>query len=136
MDEFRRNLAQSLDVGSPVMDAEKLLRHGAKHSRDLFGLHGRVRAESGQNRLQAVAVILPRVARQIAGAGVHAALVGRYNEHAASLSKLRKTLRKQTLQLRKEVAFDAAHGAVETHAANSTFFNPGASMYRTTKASR
>src|SRR5882724_8561413 len=129
VDEFRRNLAQSFDVGSPVMHAEKLLRHGAEHSSDLFRLHGRMGAKSGQNRLQPVAVIHPRVARQVAGAGVHAALVGRYNEHAASLSKLHQTFHKQAVQLRKEIAFDTAHCTVETHAANSTFLNPGASMY-------
>ena len=135
-DEFRRNLAQSLDVGSPVMHAEKLLRHGAEHSRDLFRLHGSVGAESRQNRLEPAAVVLPRIARQIARAGVYAALVRRYNEHAASWSKLRKAFHKQVLQLREQIAFDTAHGTVEAHAANSTFFNPGASMYRTTKANR
>src|SRR4029077_7625549 len=44
MDELRRDLAESLDVGSPVMRSEKLYRHGAKHSRDLLGLHGSMRA--------------------------------------------------------------------------------------------
>src|SRR4029077_1909738 len=58
-DELRRDLAQSLDVGSPVMDVEYLLRNSTKHSRDLIGLHGSMRAKSGQNRLQPVAVILP-----------------------------------------------------------------------------
>src|SRR5207253_6062720 len=37
MDELRRDLAESLNVGSPVMHSEKLCRHGAKHSRDLLG---------------------------------------------------------------------------------------------------
>ena len=34
-DELGRNLAQRLDVGAPVMDAEEILRHVAEHVRDL-----------------------------------------------------------------------------------------------------
>jgi hypothetical protein len=56
-----------------------------------------MRAESWQNRLQLVAVILPRVARHIAGTEVHAAVIGRHGQHAASWSKLRQTLRKPAL---------------------------------------
>src|SRR6266404_1676564 len=136
VDELRRDLAESFHAGSPVMHSEKLCRHGAKHSRDLLGLHGSMRAKSGQNRLQPVAVMLPRVARQVARAGMYTALIGRYNEHAISLSQLRQTAHKQILQLRKQIAFDTAGGAVETHAANSTFFSPGASRYITIRASR
>ena len=136
MDELRRDLAESLNVGSPVMHSEKLCRHGAKHSRDLLGLHGSVRTESRQNGLQPVAVILPRVAGQVARAGVYTALIGRDNEHAISLPQLRQTAHNQILQLWKQIAIDTACGAVETHAANSTFFNPGASRYITIRASR
>src|SRR6266403_5323297 len=136
VDELRRDFAESLNVGSPVMHSEEVYRHGAKHSRDLLGLHGSMRAKSRQNRLQPVAVILPRVARQVARAGMYTALIGRYNEHAISLSQLRQTAHKQILQLRKQIAFDTAGGAVETHAANSTFFSPGASRYITIRASR
>src|ERR1700675_2032033 len=118
------------------MHSEKLYWHGAKHSLDLLGLHGSVRTESRQNGLQTVVVMLPRVARQVARAGLSTALIGRYNEHAISLSQLRQTAHKQILQLRKQIAFDTAGGAVETHAANSTFFSPGASRYITIRASR
>src|SRR6266404_1436041 len=136
VDELRRDLAESLNVGSPVMHSEKLCRHGAKHSRDLLGLHGSMRAKSRQNRLQPAAIMLPRVARQVARPGMYAALIGRYNEHAISLPQLRQTAHKQILQLWNQIAFDTACGAVETHAANSTFFSPGASRYMTIKASR
>src|SRR5258708_33495642 len=136
MDELRRHLAERLNVGSPVMHSEKLYRHGAKHARDLLGLHGSMRAKSRQNRLQPVAIILPRVARQVARAGMYTAFIGRYNEHAISLPQLRQTAYKQIPQLRKQIAFDTAGGAVETHAANSTFFSPGASRYITIRASR
>src|SRR5207245_3095359 len=131
VDELRRDLAESLNVGSPVMHSEKLCRHGAKHSRDLLGLHGSMRAKSRQNRLQPVAVMLPRVARQVARAGMYTAFIGRYNEHAISLSQLRQTVHKQILQLWKQIVFDAAGCTVEAHAANSTFFSPGASRYIT-----
>src|ERR1700745_3547655 len=106
VDEFRWNLAQGLGVGSPVMHAEKLLWHGAKHSRDLIGPHGRMCAKSGQNRLQPVAVILPRVARQVARAGMYAALIGRYSEYAISWPQLGKTLCKKILQLWEEITFN------------------------------
>src|SRR5258708_13913985 len=136
VDELRRDLAESLHAGSPVMHSEKLCRHGAKHSRDLLGLHGSMRAKSGQNRLQPVAVMLPRVARQVARAGMYTALIGWYNEHAISLPQLRQTDYKQILQLCKQIAFDTPSAAAQTHAANSTFFSPGASRYITIRASR
>ena len=99
MDEFRRNLAEELDIRAPVVDAEKFLRHRSEHSRDWFRLHSSMRTQSRQNRLKAVAKIFPRVARQIARAGMHAALVGRHNQHALPLPKLRKTFHKQSMQL-------------------------------------
>src|SRR5260370_535555 len=136
MDELRRYLAESLNVGSPVMHSEKLYRHGAKHARDLVRWHGSMGAKSRENRLQPVAVILPRVMRQVARAGMYTALIGRYNKHAISSPHLRQTAHKQILQLWKQIAFDTAGGAVETHAANYTFFSPGASRYMTTKANR
>src|ERR1700675_2934813 len=74
VDELRRDLAESLNVGSPVMHAEKLYRNSAKHSCDLLGSHGSMRAKSWQNGLQPAAVMLPRVARQLARAGMYTAL--------------------------------------------------------------
>src|SRR5258708_28275884 len=35
-DKFRGHLAESLHIGSPVMHAKKLVRHGAEHSLDLI----------------------------------------------------------------------------------------------------
>ena len=64
---------------------------------------------------------------------MHSALVGRYNEHTVSFPQLRKTLGEQVLQLRKQIAVDAARGTEEAHVANSTFFVPGA---KTAHASR
>ena len=81
--------------------------------------------ERGQHRFETVAVVLPRIARQLAGAGMQAALVGRNNEHAVPLSQLRQAFRKQIVQLRKQIAFDTARGAVETHAVNSTPLQSG-----------
>src|ERR1035438_3234348 len=95
-----------------------------------------MRAERRQNRLQPVTIVFRRIARQVASAGMHAALVGRYDEHTVSLSKLRKTLGEQTLQLRKQIALDAARGTEEAHAEKATFFSPGASRYRAIKANR
>src|ERR1700692_4050636 len=136
VDELGRDLAESLDVGSPVVGAEERLRHGAKHSRDLLGLHSSMGAQSRQYCLHPVAIILPRVARQIAGAGMYAALIGWHNEHAISLPQFGKILRKQLLQLRKQIAFDSARVAVEASTVNSPFFSPGASKYKTSKASK
>jgi hypothetical protein len=56
-----------------------------------------MRAESGENRLQPVAIKLPRVARQIAGALVHATVVGWYDEYTISSSEFRKALYQQIL---------------------------------------
>ena len=93
MDELRRDLAKGLDVASPVVDAEKILQHGSKHSRDLPGLHGGVCAERRQNRLHPIAVVFPRIARQLAGAGMQAALVRRHGEHAVPLPEFRQAFR-------------------------------------------
>src|ERR1700674_2092191 len=99
VDIFRRHFAEGLDVGAPIVNAEKFLRHGSKHSCDLFVLHGGMRAKSRQNRLQPIAVILPRVARQVAGAGMNPALIWRYDDYAAPLSKFGKTLQQQSAQV-------------------------------------
>ena len=97
-DEFRRDLAESLNVGSPVMHAKKLFRDRAKHSRDLLRLHRSMRAESRQNRLESVAVILPRVAREVTGTRMHAALIRWHDENPVALSELRKTFHQQIVQ--------------------------------------
>ncbi len=135
-DKFRRNLAQSLNIGSPVMHAKKLLRYYAEHSLDLIGLHGGMCAEGGQHRLQPITVEFPCVTRQVAGAGVHAAVVGRNDEDAVPWSQSCQAFRKKILQLWKQIAFESACAAVEAHAANSTFLSPGASRERTIRASR
>jgi hypothetical protein len=62
-------------------------------------MHRTMRAEGRQNRLELVAEILPRVARQVAGAGMHAALIWWHDENPAPFSKLRKTFHKQIVQL-------------------------------------
>src|SRR6267378_671053 len=67
VDELRRYFAKGLDISSPVVDAEKVSRHRSKHSRDLVWLHGGMGAEGRQNCLELVAIVLPRVARQVAG---------------------------------------------------------------------
>src|SRR5580704_546095 len=95
VDEFGWNLAEGRDVGAPVMHPEKLYRHGAKHPRDLLGLHGSVCAESRQNRLEPVAEILPGVAREVASAGMHAALIRWHDENPVPFPKLRQTLHQQ-----------------------------------------
>jgi hypothetical protein len=47
---------------------------------------------------------------------MNAALIGRHYEHTISLPQLGKTLCKQISQVWKQIAFDAACGAVEAHA--------------------
>src|SRR4029077_1145914 len=118
VDEFSGNFAESFDIGSPVMHTKKILRDFAKHSRDLLRLHGGMGAEGRKNRLKPVAVVLPRIASQIARAGVHAAVVGWHDHHTVAIPQLRKTLRKQVLQLRNEIAFEIPGSAVEAHAAS------------------
>ena len=135
-DELRRNFAEGLDIRSPVVDEEQFLRHGSEHARDLLRLHGGVCAERGQNRLETIAVVLPRITRQLTGAGMQAALVRGHGEHAVPLAEFRQAFREQIFQLRKQIGFDTAHGAVEAHAVNSTFFSPGASRYKMSSARR
>src|SRR5438045_2870815 len=118
------------------MNTEQFARHGAKHSRDLAGLHGGMRPEGRQDCLQMVSVIFPRVSRQVAGAGMNAALVRWHNQYAVSLPELCEAPAQQAWQLRKQIAVDIAGGAVKTHSANSTFFSPGASAYRKIRAIR
>ena len=127
--ELGGNLAQGLDVGAPVMNAEEILRHIAEHVRDLVRAHGGVRAQRGQNGLEPVAVVLPRIARQLAGAGVLAAS-DRAARQARCLrcAELGQALRKQIVQLpRSQIGIGASYCAVKTHATDSTFFSPGAS---------
>ena len=81
------------------MHAEKLCRHGAKHSRELLRIHRSMRAEGRQDGLELVAEILPGVARQVAGARMHAALIWWHDENPAAFSKLRKTFHQQIVQL-------------------------------------
>ena len=136
INKLRRNFAENLDLRSPVVDVEKLLRHGSEHARDLVGLHGGMCAKRRQNRLHPIAVIFPRIAGQFAGARVQAALVRRHGEHAIPLAEFRHAFRQQLFQLREQIGFDTARGAVKAHAVNSTFFSPGASRHKTTSARR
>ena len=76
-----------------------------------------MRSQRGQNRLQPVAIVLPRNARQLTRARMQPALVGRHRNHAASLPKLRQALHQQIVQLpRRQIGFNAARRAIETHA--------------------
>ena len=116
-DELGRDFAQGLDVCTPVMHAEKLCGHGAKHSRELLRIHRSMRTEGRQNRLKLVAVILPGVARQVAGARMHAALIRWHDENSVAFSKLRKTFHQQITQLLlRQIGSDIARVAVKTHA--------------------
>ena len=67
---------------------------------------------------------------------MQAALVRGHGKHAVPLAEFRQAFRKQIFQLRKQIGFDTAHGAVKAHAVNSTFFSPGASRYKMSSASR
>jgi hypothetical protein len=57
-----------------------------------------MRAESGENGLEAFSIILPRITRQLARAGVFAALVGWHGEHTIPLTEFRQALRQQVFQ--------------------------------------
>jgi hypothetical protein len=81
------------------VNAKEILRHISEHVRNLAGLHGRMRSKGGKNRLQAVAIVLPRKTRQIAGAGVYTALVGRHGNHAVPLAEPGQAFREQIVQL-------------------------------------
>jgi hypothetical protein len=127
VNKFRWNFAESFNIRAPVVDAKKLRWNCPEHPRNLFGLHGGVSAKSGQDCSYRVTIMLPCVARQVAGTRVYAAVIRRDDEHAIAWPELRQATLKQILQLRKQIVFDSADGAIETHAANSTFFKPGAS---------
>ena len=86
---------------------------------------GNIGAENGQDLLQPAA----------GGGGTRLWSEGTTSTRLP-LSSFARPFRKQALQLGKKIAFDTAYGAVQTHAANSTFFNPGANIYRTIKANR
>ena len=85
-----------------------------------------MRAEGRQDRLEPVAVILPGIARQVAGARMYAALIRWHHENPVAFSQLRKTFHEQIVQLlQRQIAFSTTRGAIETHAMNSTFVIPG-----------
>ena len=52
-----------------------------------------------QHRLQLVAVVLPRVTRQVAGPRVLAALIGRHSQHVLARAQLAQALHQQFFQL-------------------------------------
>ena len=100
------NLAECLDIGAPVVHAEEFGRHVAVHVLELRGLHGGMGAESGEHRFHAVAVVLPGVASEVAGAGMEAGHVRRNGQHALSFAELGQALREQIVQLRRrEIGF-------------------------------
>ena len=105
--------------------------------RDLVRPHRRVRANGGKDRLELFAVVFVDIAGEFAGAGVLAALVGRHSENVATRAEPGKAFDEQIVQLlRREIGIDAAFCAIEAHADNSTFFNPGASRTMITSAVR
>ncbi len=99
VNELRRNLADRFHIGSPVVNAEEILRHIAEHMGDLVRPHGSVRAQGGKNRLEPVAIILPGVAGQRTGAGMLAALIGGYGQHVVAHAEFGQALCKQLFQL-------------------------------------
>ena len=126
-DEFRRDFAEGLDIGSPVMDAEEFLRDPGEHASELIGAHGSVGADGRKDCFEFVAVVLKDMARELAGAGVFAALVGGHGENAAARAQSGEGLIEQFLQLLwGDVGIDAADGAEKAHAAACTFLRPGA----------
>jgi hypothetical protein len=72
------------------MNMEEVLRDIAEHVRNLVRPHGRVCPESREHSLQAIAIILPSVASQFAGAGMFAALIGRNCENPVASSEFAK----------------------------------------------
>ncbi len=99
-DKLGRNLAESLDIGPPVMDSKKIKRHIAIHRFNLFGLHGGVGSQRGQNRFEPVAIVLPghscvsSPARECC-----AGLIGRHGKHLVARAKLGQALHEQFVQL-------------------------------------
>src|ERR1017187_9856335 len=94
-----RDLADCLDIGSPVVNAEKVLRDFTKHMLDLVRLHGGMRADGGKHRLEAVAVVLPDVTGEFTGAGLSTAHIGRNSNHAVSSPEFCQAFGKQVFQL-------------------------------------
>ena len=127
-DELGRDFAEGFDVGAPVVDAEEIVRHGAEHARELVRAHGRMRAQRGQNRLEPVAVVLPRIAVSSPARECSRRLIGRNGETRWRVAELGQASNSRDLQLRgREIGIGASLGAIEAHAADSTFFSPGAS---------
>ena len=120
LNERGRQLAQCLDFGAPVVCAEQIPRHVAEHMRNLVGPHGRMRAKGRQDRLQLVSIVLPRESRQVTGARVLAALVGRYSQHVAARTQLGQALHQQLIELRGgKIGVNTTNGTIETHPTNS-----------------
>src|SRR6202167_4788235 len=137
VDELCRNLTQSLDVGSPIVDAKKIQRDRSKHSPDLIGLHGSVCAKRRQNSAKPLAIMLPCVAGEVASARVRATLVWRHSENAISFSEFRQAFQKQIAPFqRRQFSFNASSCAVDAHGIASTGLSPGASRWRMARASR
>ena len=92
------------------MNAEEIEGHLAEHMRNLVRAHGGVRAESGQNRLEPVAVVPPCVAGQLACAGVLAGLIGRDSQHVVARAELGQALNQQIVQLPgRQIGIDASN---------------------------
>jgi hypothetical protein len=96
-DKLRRDLAQRLDIGAPVMHAEEILRHVSEHVRNLVRPHGGVRTQRGQDCFETVTVVLPGIARQLPGARVLAALIRRYGKNAMALAQLGQAFLEQII---------------------------------------
>jgi hypothetical protein len=78
-----------------------------------------MRAESWKNGLEALSIVLPHITRQLARAGVFAALVWRHGEHVVARTQLGKTLREQGIQLqRRQIGFYTSLGTIEAHIDN------------------
>ena len=98
-DEFGRHLAQRDQSAAPVMDAEQALRHIAEHGPDLAVGHGDVGPESGHHVGEPVAVILPGVAGELAGARVEAGEIRGKAQHLAARSQCVEGLEKTLLEI-------------------------------------
>ena len=73
--------------------------------------------------------MLKDITGDFAGAGVLAALIGGHGEDTLPLAEFGEAFNKQIVQLlRRQIGIDASNCAIETHATDSAFFNPGASM--------
>ena len=133
----RGHFADGLNVRPPVVNMEQRLWHIAKHAIELRGRHSRVRAESGQNRRQPIAVVFPRVASQLAGARMEPRDVGWDDQHTAPFAQLVERLEKLRLQFRAgNLRRRIASRHKEAHTGSCTFFNPGASVTIISSASK